>query len=349
MSKRRHKLKIAVIFGGRSGEHEVSLVSARSVMKSLNPKKYQIIPVLIDKKGRGFEKIVARRKKIDAVFPLIHGTFGEDGTLQGFLDICGLPYVGAGVTGSAVGMDKVIQKHILLSIGLLTPPFYWFRKMDWQKKASHILRHIREGKNFWGSKEKLKFPFFVKPANLGSSLGISKAHSFKELAPAIREAFRYDEKILVEMAVPLAREIECAVLGNDEPVASVCGEVIPSNEFYDYDAKYVDGQSRLKVPAKLPAGIHRCIQEMAKKAFIALDCSGMARADFLLSRKTGKAYFNEINTIPGFTAISMYPKLWEASGLKYSKLLDKLIELALERHFKRQKLLLSYQPKKKWW
>lgn len=339
MSKKTKKLKIAVIFGGRSGEHEVSIVSARSVMKNLDHQKYQVLPILIDKEGRGFEKIVKKRKEIDAVFPLIHGTYGEDGTLQGFLEICGLPYVGAGVIGSAIGMDKIIQKQILETVGLPITPYFWFRKADWQKSHPNILRHI----------QKLKFPVFVKPANSGSSVGINKARNLKELIWCINEALNYDNKVLVEMAVPQAREIECAVLGNEKPEASVCGEVIPSNEFYDYDAKYVDGKSVTKIPANLPSGIHRCISEMAKKAFIALDGAGMARADFLLSKKTGKVYFNEINTIPGFTAISMYPKMWEASGLPYPKLLDKLIKLALERHQSRQKLLLSYQPKKRWW
>ncbi|MGH2520845.1 MAG: D-alanine--D-alanine ligase family protein, partial [Chloroflexota bacterium] len=264
---------------------------------------------------------------IDVVIPVVHGTYGEDGSLQGFLETAGLPYVGCGVLASALAMDKVMCKRMFLEQGFRTPDYIWFRSAHWSPAK------LREVETVCG------YPCFVKPANLGSSVGVSKVHNAAELAPAVALAARYDTKIIVEQGVPEPREIECSVLGNDEPEASVPGEIIPSREFYDYAAKYVDGTSRLFIPAPLDPSMANCVRETAVKAFLALDCSGLARVDFLLSRTTGELYVNELNTIPGFTAISMYPKLWEASGLSTPKLLDRLIALALERY--RQRATLS--------
>lgn len=363
MSKR--KLKIGVVFGGRSGEHEVSLVSAESVISALDKKKYDVVPVGITKRGEWVtsEKLKVKSEKllelfkngkikkgsrlppeiltkVDVIFPVLHGTYGEDGTIQGLFEMINIPYVGAGVLGSAVGMDKVIQKQVCEQAGLPIVKYICFLKEEWTKKHINILRHIERT---------LKYPVFVKPANMGSSVGISKAHTRKDLIAGINLAAKYDKKILVEESVSSVREIECSVLGNDEPIASVPGEIISSGEFYDYDAKYVDGRSRSKIPAEIPKKMAESIRNLACQVFGVTNCLGMARVDFLLDNKRQKIYVNEINTIPGFTSISMYPKLWQASGLSYKNLLDALINLALENFKEKQKLKMVYKPKKKWY
>jgi len=355
----KRKLKIGVIFGGRSGEHEVSLVSAESVMKSLDRKKYDIIPIGITKRGEwatGKSKLLELFKqgkikkgsrlppdvltKIDVVFPILHGTYGEDGTIQGLFEMINVPYVGAGVLGSSVGMDKVVQKQVCEQAELPIVKYYWFLKEEWAKKHIDIVRHIEKT---------LKYPCFVKPANMGSSVGISRAKNRKELIAGINLAAKYDKKILVEEACPNVREIECSVLGNDNPIASLPGEVISSGEFYDYDAKYVDGRSRAVIPAEIPKKMIEMIRNLACQVFRVTNCLGMARVDFLLDNKRQKIYVNEINTIPGFTSISMYPKLWQASGLSYKNLLDTLINLGIQNFKEKQKLELAYNPKKKWY
>jgi len=279
-------------------------------------------------------------KAIDVIFPVVHGRFGEDGTLQGLLELADLPYVGPGVLGSAVGMDKVIQKELLIRANIKTAPFVWFTNEEYELHHKKIITEIER---------KLKYPIFVKPSNSGSSIGINKAHHRKELISFIHDAAQYDRKILVEQGIPNAREIECGVLGNDQPMASLPGEIISSNEFYDYDAKYVDGKSHAIIPTKLPVAVVKKIQQYALTAFRILDCAGMARVDFLVTRKTHRVFLNEINTIPGFTSISMYPQLWQASGFPYPVLLDKLIQLALERHNAKSKLKTTYQPKRDWY
>ncbi|MDE3075617.1 MAG: D-alanine--D-alanine ligase, partial [Chloroflexota bacterium] len=258
--------------------------------------------------------------------PVMHGTYGEDGSMQGFLEMAGLPYVGCGVLSSALAMDKVVSKRIFREQGLPVVEDLWFRSSEWSAEVAGRIAAV------------CGYPCFVKPANLGSSVGISKVREPGRLEEAVLLAGRYDAKILVERAVPEAREIECAVLGNDRPEASLPGEIVPSREFYDYAAKYLDGTSRLLIPAPLSDAVTAQVRQRAVQAFQALDCTGMARVDFLLSRSTGVLYLNEVNTIPGFTAISMYPKLWEASGLSYPRLIDRLIDLALERHRQRAKL-----------
>jgi D-alanine-D-alanine ligase len=269
---------------------------------------------------------------VDVIFPVLHGTFGEDGTIQGLLELADIPYVGAGVLGSAAGMDKDVMKRLFAVAGLPIVKHVTLLRSQWQSEAKKITKEIEK---------KLKYPVFVKPANLGSSVGISKAHDRKELRPAIETAAAYDRKIVVEQGVggkkQKARELECSVLGNDAPEASIVGEIVPSAEFYDYSAKYLDEGSQLIIPAKLTKKQMKEVQEMAVRAFQAVDCSGLARVDFLMEPKTGRIYLNEINTMPGFTSISMYPKLWAASGLEYSGLIDRLIQLALERHAEKKK------------
>jgi D-alanine-D-alanine ligase len=373
----KRKIRVGVIFGGRSSEHEVSLVSATSVIRALDKDKYVVVPVGITKdgkwlsssqtlallkSGRGLDRMPERvllpdptqkglvefrsngmsaaKEALDVVFPVLHGPYGEDGTIQGLLDLANIPYVGAGVLGSALGMDKIAQKQIFERLGLPVTEYCAFLFKEYQRRPRMWLRKI---------KRTLSSPWFVKPANLGSSVGITKAHARKELHSGILEAAKYDRRILVERSIENAREIECSVLGNDDPRASVPGEVIPSNEFYDYDAKYVDGKSQIIVPAALPERVTQKIQDIAVKAFKAIDCSGMARVDFLVTRGRYKIYICEVNTIPGFTSISMYPKLWEASGLSYSRLLDSLIELAIERHWERNKLKTSFKAKSRWY
>jgi D-alanine-D-alanine ligase len=367
------KLKIGILFGGRSAEHEVSLVSAASVINALDKNKYEILPIGISKEGRWLsapnslqllkehaslellpehvllpdprkQSLVninnaSTSQEIDVIFPLIHGTFGEDGTIQGLFELADIPYVGAGVLGSAVGMDKVVAKQLLQQAKVPVTKGIWFLFSDFPKNHKKFIADIEK---------QLGYPCFVKPPNQGSSVGISKAHNKTELIQAIQLAGQYDRKILVEKAVKNPREIELSVLGNDSPIASVPGEIIPSNEFYDYDAKYVDGKSRAIIPAKLASALIKSLQQCAVRAYQVLNCEGMARVDFLLQRN-GKFYLNEINTIPGFTSISMYPKLWEATGIKYSELLDKLITLAVERHTQKKKLKTFYTPKADWY
>lgn len=315
----KRKLKIAVVFGGKSAEHEVSLQSAQNVIKALDKQKYQITPFKINKDGKFNFEIL---KKFDVVFPVLHGPFGEDGSIQGILKVAGLPFVGAGVLGSAVGMDKDVMKRLLRDAGIPVGKF--------------IARKLGEKINFTQIKKELGLPLFIKPANLGSSVGINKANNEKEFYQAIKIAFSFDTKIMIEAFIP-GREIECAVLGNDYLMASLPGEIIANQEFYSYDAKYIDAGSVAEIPAKLDKKTTKNVQELAIKTFQTLGCEGLGRVDCFL-KKNGDILVNEINTIPGFTPISMYPKLWEASGISLPKLLDRLIQLAIERFKKEQKL-----------
>jgi len=350
-------LRVGVLFGGRSGEHEVSLVSAASVIRGLDPDKYEAVPIGITKDGhwligqgavkmlpevlKGGRRVMltadpteaalvpldrgAGAQRLDVIFPVLHGTFGEDGTIQGMLDLAGLPYVGAGVLGSAVGMDKDVAKRLCQAAGIPVVPWATVHRWHWEKDPKAVKAEIEE---------KFTYPVFVKPATLGSSVGMTKVHNTEELGPALDFACEYGMKILVEKAVS-AREIEVSVLGNHEPKASVPGEIVPHREFYDYTAKYLEDGTQLVIPADLkPAQVQK-IQSMAVEAFRTLELSGMARVDFFLEKKSGKLYLNEVNTIPGFTSISMYPKLWEASGISFRELIDKLIELAFEMHRER--------------
>ncbi|HLH60690.1 MAG TPA: D-alanine--D-alanine ligase [Ktedonobacteraceae bacterium] len=364
------KIRIGLIFGGRSGEHEVSLASANSVMANLDKDKYEVVPIGITKEGSwllgteprqliaaeqsvgedtGDEQTTAvtltgdphvrrliplkggempgNQGALDVIFPVLHGTYGEDGALQGLLEMANVPYVGCGVLGSSLGMDKEKMKMIFHSVGLPTPDYLVFRRHEWERSPEVILNTVGET---------LGYPCFVKPVNLGSSVGVSKAHGRQELEHAINIAAEYDRKIIIERGID-CREVECAVLGNDEPIVSVVGEVISSNEFYDYRAKYIDGKSQILIPADMPQEIAEEVRRQALKAFLALDLSGLARVDFFIEKGTNKVYINEVNTMPGFTEISMYPKLWEASGMPYAELLDRLIELAIERHADRQR------------
>ena len=353
------KLRVGVIYGGRSGEHEVSVASAASIFKHIDAEKYEAVPIRIEKTGRwslggrvpqalsAAAVLEGQRTEalqtiepsaavaasgIDVVFPVLHGPYGEDGTVQGLLELANVAYVGAGVLGSAAGMDKAVMKTLFAAGGLPIVPHLVALRREWERDGPEVTRRVRDG---------LRYPVFVKPANLGSSVGISKARSDAELTVAMELALQFDRKIVIEAAVPDAREIECAVLGNDEPRASVPGEIIPSREFYDYEAKYLDEASELLIPAPLSAAETARIQQLAVDAFRAAEGAGMARVDFLIGRGTGEIFVNEVNTIPGFTTISMYPKLWEASGLPYPALIDRLIELALERHRDKQTLRTS--------
>jgi D-alanine-D-alanine ligase len=401
------KIRVGILFGGRSGEHEVSLLSAASVLDAIDKDKYEVVPIGITKDGRWLTaehaedllqgKIVLESRQlragdpnttpaaavlargesvivppepvhrqsglvpfqtdaaltrrasdrainVDVIFPVLHGTFGEDGTIQGLLELADIAYVGAGVLGSAAGMDKDIMKSLFIAAGIPIVKHVTILRSAWETVPIKIQKLVES---------KLKYPVFVKPANLGSSVGISKARNRKELGPAIEEAAKFDRKIVIEQGVGgkknKAREIECSVLGNDEPSASVPGEIVPGKEFYDYTAKYLDEGSQLIIPAKLSKADTKRVQELAVAAFKAVDCSGLARVDFLMEpgspkksgtgpgKKSGKIYLNEINTMPGFTAISMYPKLWAASGLAYSDLIDRLIQLGIERHEDKKK------------
>jgi len=389
------KLRVGILFGGRSGEHEVSLLSAASVLNAIDKEKYEVVPIGITKDGRWLtaehaenlltgklvleprnlragdpetttsaavlargEAVVVppepvhrhsglvpfqtdegpmrrasdRAINVDVIFPVLHGTFGEDGTIQGLLELADIPYVGAGVLGSAAGMDKDIMKSLFIAAGIPIVKHVTILRGAWEKDPKKVQKLVES---------KLTYPVFVKPANLGSSVGISKAHNRKELGPAVEEAAKFDRKIVIEQGVggkkEKAREIECSVLGNDEPVASVPGEIVPGKEFYDYTAKYVDEGSQLIIPAKLTKSETKKVQDLAVAAFQAVDCSGLARVDFLMDPKTGKIFLNEINTMPGFTSISMYPKLWAASGLAYADLIDRLIQLGIERHEDKKK------------
>lgn len=356
----KRKLRVAVLFGGKSAEHEISLLSARNIVEAIDKKKYQLLLISIDKHGRwglcdasiaawpssvkstkpgkSLALALGRRSSpltrlsgrggvgpVDVVFPVLHGTFGEDGTVQGLLKLADVPFVGAGVLGSAVGMDKDVMKRLLRDAGLPTARFLVFERSSLEKVNFERVTH------------ELGLPVFIKPANLGSSVGIHKAKDKEQLRRAVQDAFRYDNKILVEEAIQ-GREIECAVLGNDRPIASLPGEIMPRHEFYSYEAKYLDEKGAvLEIPAKLPTDVTKQIQETAVRAFKTLCCEGMARVDFFL-RNDREVIVNEINTIPGFTKISMYPKMWEASGVSYTELIDRLIQLAIER-FKREKKL----------
>lgn len=368
---KRNKLKVGLIFGGRSGEHEVSLRSARSVLQSLDLNKYEVTMIGITHQGEwlvGGDILEAMVKNktdhlfsaallpdpshpglyqtssaspqglvlesmvdLDVIFPLVHGTFGEDGTLQGLLELQGTAYVGAGVLGSALGMDKAAFLDVMTCNGIPVVETKLVLRRDIERNLNEILQEAEslvEGK---------PYPLFVKPANLGSSVGISKCSNRSDLVEGLLEAARYDRRILVQRGLN-AREIEVSVLGNDDPQASVPGEVIPSREFYSYEAKYIDDTSDLIIPARLTSEITEKVQSLAVKAYRAIDCAGMARVDFLLEKETDELYLSEVNTIPGFTSISMYPKLWEASGLPFKDLVDKLIELALERKAEKDRL-----------
>jgi D-alanine-D-alanine ligase len=390
------KLRVGILFGGRSGEHEVSLLSAASVLNAIDKEKYDVVPIGITKDGRWLtaghaerllkgehegargthlragdpeatpgaavlstgqavvvppepvqrqgmvpfqtddgallRRAADRAINVDVIFPVLHGTFGEDGTIQGLLELADLAYVGAGVLGSAAGMDKDVMKQLFRAAGLPMVKHVTVLRGDWETEPKKVQKWIES---------KLKYPVFVKPANLGSSVGISKAHDKKELGPAMDEAAKFDRKIVIEEGVGgkkgKAREIECSVLGNDKPKASVAGEIVPCKEFYDYNAKYLDEGSELVIPAKLSKSQMKVVQQLAVRAFQAVDCSGLARVDFLMDPRSKKIYLNEINTMPGFTAISMYPKLWAASGLPYAKLIDRLIQLGLERHAEKKR------------
>ena len=318
------KLRVAVLCGGRSGEHEISLRSAESIIQGLDPARYEVERIFITKDGkwepRGLSPDPAGNAGIDVVFPALHGTFGEDGTVQGLLELAGLPYVGAGVLASSVSMDKDVMKRLMMQHGLPIADYVLIRRGNGD--VAEICG-------------RLPFPMFVKPANLGSSVGISKVKTREELGAAIDIAARYDRKILVERGIN-GREFECAVLGNAQPVAAVPCEILPSREFYDYEDKYLLGKSRTVLPADLTHEQTAEMQRLAIECYQAVECEGMARVDFLMEGATGEFFINEINTIPGFTSISMYPKMWEAAGLPFGKLLDRLIELALERHADRQ-------------
>ena len=316
---KKGKLKIGVLFGGKSAEHEVSIISAKNIIKALDKEKYQIFPVKIDKNGKFNLNTL---KKIDVIFPVLHGPFGEDGSMQGLLKILNLPFVGSSVLGSAVSMDKEIMKKLFKEAGI---PIGKFIVLKYGEKIT-----------FEKVKKELGMPVFVKPVNMGSSVGISKVKNKKEYDTAIKEAFKFDLKVIIEENIA-GREIECSVLGNNNPIASLPGEIIANQEFYSYDAKYISQESVVEIPAKLPRATIKKIQELAVKTFKILNCEGMGRVDFFI-KKNGQVIVNEINTIPGFTNISMYPKLWEASGLPTGKLLDKLIALAIER-FKRESKL----------
>ena len=354
------KITVGLLFGGKSGEHEVSLRSAASILSAIDRAKYHVIPIGITREGGWradpgflegeFTKILqqgapvvlpaessrsgqliqvdapgpqeGRWTSIDVVFPVLHGPFGEDGTIQGLLELSNIPYVGAGVLGSAVAMDKDVMKRLFQQAGLPTAPFLAFQWDHWRSRARELEQEVAV---------KLGYPCFVKPANLGSSIGISKAEGAEELSEALALAGEFDEKVIVERALD-AREIECSVLGNIDPQASLPGEIIPRSGFYDYQAKYLDDSAELVVPARLRPDQVEQIQRLAVRCFQVLECRGMGRVDFFLEKATEDIYVNEINTIPGFTSISMYPKLWQASGLPYSELIDRLIQLALERH-----------------
>jgi D-alanine-D-alanine ligase len=389
------KLRVGILFGGRSGEHEVSLLSAASVLNAIDKSKFEVVPIGITKEGRwltaGDAELLLQGKgethsnlragdpeatpgaavlatgqavvvppepqrpgrgsalapfqtealsrrasdraiNVDIIFPVLHGTFGEDGTIQGLFELADIAYVGAGVLGSAAGMDKDVMKSLFIAAGLPIVKHVTVLRGDWESAPKKVQKLVES---------KLKYPVFVKPANLGSSVGISKARDRKELGPAMEEAAKFDRKIVIEEGVGgkkhKAREIECSVLGNDKPEASVAGEIVPGKEFYDYTAKYLDEGSQLIIPAKLSKSETRKIQQLAIAAFKAVDGSGLSRVDFLMDPKNRKIYLNEINTMPGFTAISMYPKLWAASGLGYPELIEKLIKLGLERHAEKKR------------
>ena len=339
------KLHVAVLFGGRSGEHDVSLMSARSVLSVLDPAKYEVTQIGITREGKWLtgEDVLGKFEHnkrndlahfvlspdpsdsslaVDVFFPVLHGTFGEDGTLQGLFELADVAYVGAGVVGSSVGMDKGVFKDVMIANQIPVVDMMVVLRAEIESDMASVIARA----------EKISdYPLFTKPANLGSSVGVTKCNNRSDLQEGLMEAALFDRRILVQKGLKNAHEIEVSVLGNDDPVASVCGEVLPSREFYSYESKYIDGTSGLLIPAPLPDEISECIREYAVRAYKAIDCAGMARVDFFVEKDTNRIYLNELNSLPGFTTISMYPKLWEASGLSYQKLVDRLIELALER------------------
>ncbi len=371
----KKKVHVALLFGGRSGEHEVSLMSARSVLAVLNPAKYDVMQIGITQEGKwltgedvigkfesgktkelepvivspdpseaGLYRLRSTQKAqslekvsdVDVYFPVLHGTFGEDGTIQGLFELADAAYVGAGVVGSAVGMDKGVFKEVMRSIGVPVVDSIVALRAEIEKDVNAVIERA----------EKVSaYPIFTKPANLGSSVGVTKCRSRADLQEGLMEAGLYDRRVLVERGVANAREIEVSVLGNDEPRASVPGEILPSREFYSYEAKYIDGTSGLLIPADLPRETTARVQELAMRAFKAVDAAGMARVDFLLDKDSGEVYLNELNTIPGFTKISMYPKLWEASGIPYAQLVDRLIELAMQRKAERDRTSHTYRSR----
>lgn len=372
-SRKKRRLRVGVIFGGRSGEHEVSLMSARSVMEALDAEKYEVIPVGITRTGQwlagdalqsltdgtanasqratllpdpqssGLMHVESQSMKpaslsevtqLDVIIPILHGTYGEDGTVQGLLELAGLPYVGAGVVGSAVGMDKAIFKNVMMANGIPVLPWRLVVSSEWRADRELVLAEVEAA---------FDYPAFTKPANLGSSVGISRCVDRDQLAEGFDMAAQYDRRVVVEQGIN-GRELEVAVLGNESPIASVVGEIRPRRDFYDYVAKYVSDDSELLIPAPLDADDAVEVRELALKAYRAIDCAGMGRVDLLMDRDSGDLYLNEINTIPGFTRISMYPKLWEASGVPYPELLDRLIELALARHEEKKNLKTHFQP-----
>jgi D-alanine-D-alanine ligase len=361
--QRRPRRTIGVLYGGRSGEHDVSLCSAASVVSALDKTKYDVVAIGIDRDGRwyvqdrpeiiadkDFGRILSLKKKgvwlvnhfedqsrlhlydmtsrgkkvvVDLVFPVLHGTYGEDGTMQGLLELARVPYVGVDVAGSAIGMDKDVAKRLLAQAGIPVVPWIMVSRADWLAGPQKILR---------GALRRLEMPVFVKPLCTGSSVGIKKVKVKKDLASAVDYAFQFDTRIMIEKGIE-CREIECAVLGNENPLASVLGEILPTHEFYSYEAKYLDPEgAKMSIPARIPARLAAAIRKCAVLGFQALNCNSMARVDFFLDKRTNEFYLNEINTLPGFTSISMYPKLWEATGLSYGGLLDRLVELALARH-----------------
>ena len=364
------KLRVAVLFGGRSGEHEVSLMSARSVLSVLDPDKYEVTQVGIthegtwltgkdvldtfeSKKMKGllsvlvspdpsekgiyvFEGFSGLRKwsDVDVFFPVLHGSFGEDGTLQGLFELADVAYVGSGVVGSSVGMDKGVFKDVMVANGIPVADTLVVLRSEIQKDIVAVIERAEQIG---------EYPFFTKPANLGSSVGVTKCNSRSDLQEGLMEAASFDRRVLIQKGIRNAQEIEVSVLGNDDPVASICGEVLPSREFYSYESKYIDGTSELIIPAPLPQAVSDCIRDYAVRAYKAIDCAGLARVDFFVEKDTHRIYLNELNTIPGFTKISMYPKLWEASGLSYAKLVDRLIELALERKADRDHTSHTYR------
>ena len=374
MQGHTQKIRVGILFGGRSGEHEISLRSARSIVDAIDRSQYDTTLIGIDRAGRwhvldepGFRRLTdaalpvvdgtgtevllpptpgardlivrgeprASLGRLDVVFPVLHGTFGEDGTVQGLLELADVPYVGSGVLGSAVGMDKDVQKRLLQAAGLPVVPFLTVTRRQWGTDQPAIV----------AAAAGLGLPLFVKPANLGSSVGITKIKTLETLAGGVATALDYDNKIIIEHGVN-AREIECAVLGNDEPEASVPGEVCPHAEFYSYEAKYVDESgATLRIPAPLTPAETAAVRRLAVQVFLLLDCAGMARVDFFLDRDSKTLYVNELNTIPGFTTISMYPKLWEASGIPYTELIHRLIDLALQRHAQRSRLNRTHAAK----
>lgn len=354
------KLKVAVVFGGRSGEHEVSLVSASAVIKALDEKKYQVIEIGITKEGQwlsgkdclenfkkgnykellpvNFDTDPNSVHKPDIAFPILHGPFGEDGTIQGLFEMLKIPYVGCGVLASSTAMDKLQCKSIWDSAGLPIVPYVGFNRKAWEKDSETITKDIQEN---------IKFPCFVKPANMGSSVGVSKVKSISDLNDAINLAAKYDRRILVEKGIN-AREIECAILGNDDVICSPAGEIIVGGEFYDFNDKYVDGVSMTEIPAQIDQNLSEKIKDISVKAYKLLDCSGLSRVDSFVDRDTGEIYLNEINTMPGFTSISMYPKMMEAYGINYKDLVDKLIKLGLERFKDKEKNEVAFSSGSDW-